>query len=298
MQGQLNPKIVGATVIGFALVFGAYTVSNFTNPSEELQRATVTTAASTERVAIAVADTDNNGIEDWRDEFITTDPVILGNTDGDYTPPETVTGRLGIEFMENVIRSRGYGPFGNSDAEVVEATVDSLRTQAEDTLYDTPDITIMEEWDNQDIVNYANTLAATLIRHNVPDMENELLILHDVITNEKIERVGELQMIADVYKNYRDDTLLIPVPGFLAKEHLDLINTYNALYQDIIAMTLTLEDPAVTILRLKRYQDDAAGLAYAFENMYAAVEPYAGLFTVDDPAAVFVNFSPDYQLQN
>jgi hypothetical protein len=295
MQGQINPKVVGATIVGFALVAGAYTLSNMGNNQLTTQPASLAVAA-TERVAISVVDSDLNGIEDWRDEFVTTEPIFLNQASSTYTPPETLTGQMGINFMENVIRARGYGPFGSDDDAIIQNTVDILGSETNLTLYDTPDITILEEWDDQDIVNYANTVAATIMRYDQPDLESELMILHDVSVNRNAARLPELELIATTYQNYRNDTLLIPVPRFLAKEHLDLINTYHAIYNDVVAMTQILEDPAKTLLRLKRYEDDATGFAFALQNMYLALEPHASLFTPEDPALLFVLFSPDIQI--
>ncbi len=297
MQGQLNPKIIGATIIGFALVAGAYTVSSFGKPRLPTQTANVQSTTPTQRVSISVTDNDNNGIEDWRDEFVTTAPVILNQDASTYVPPDTLTGQMGINFMEGLIRSRGYGPFGSSDIEVIGNTVNNLVKETSNTLYDTSDIIIMREWDNQDIVNYANTAAATIYKHSVRDIEGEVLILQDYINTRDEGSLNELKTLVKVYEGYRDDTLKIPVPAFLAKEHLDLINTYHAIYTDIQAMTLALSDPAVSLLRLKRYQDDATGLAYALQNIYLALGPHASLFTIDDPATLFVLFSPNYQTQ-
>lgn len=295
MQGQINPKIVGATLIGFALVAGAYTISNFGEPRYEQQAATVG-GSPTERVAIVVSDSDNNGIEDWRDEFVTAKPVLLDQTDVEYIPPDTLTGQASIDFMENLIRARGYGPFGSTDDEVISDTVNRLGSETEISLYDVPDITVLDEWDDADIVNYANTMAATVVRHNTPDLEGELVILYDFLNSKSPDKQAELEALATVYQSYRDESLQVPVPAFLVKEHLDLINTYHAIHEDITAMTIVEEDPAVTLLRLKRYEDDATGLAYAMQNMYLAIEPYAGLFAMDDPAALFSVFSPNYQI--
>lgn len=296
MQGQINPKIVGATVIGFALIAGAYTISHFGEPRYDSQPANVQSAISTQRVAIEIVDNDQNGIEDWRDAFVTTKSVILDQASSTYNPPDTLTGKMGIDFMQNIIRARGYGPFGSSDEEIIERTVDVLGNETTTSFYDTPDITIMEEWNDQDVVNYANTVAATITRYNNPDLKGELEILHDIVTNENYDRISELESLADIYLNYREDTLKIPVPALLIKEHLDLINTYNAIYVDIDAMTKTSDDPVVALLRLKRYEDDATGLAYALQNIYFALEDYADLFTEKDPAVLFIIFSPNYQI--
>lgn len=300
MQGQINPRVIGATIVGFALVGGAFVVSNFRTPTYEAQTATVQSTTPATRVSIEVTDNDQNGIEDWRDEFITSEPVVLDSTPASstYEAPDTLTGEMGVNFMQNIIYARGYGEFGQSDEEVINDTVDILARETSHQLYDTPDIEIIEEWDDEDIVNYANTAASILFDNSVPNLESELEILRDIMQTQDESRMAELRSLAEVYKNYRDQTLLLPVPAFLVKEHLDLINTYNALYKDIDAMTLAMEDPAFTLLRLKRYEDDAVGLAYALQNMYLALEPHANLFVVSDPAALFVVFGPNYQLSN
>lgn len=95
----------------------------------------------------------------------------------------------------------------------------------------------------------------------------------------------------------RDESLLVPVPKLFLKQHLDLINTYEAIYKDIYAMTLSLEDPAVALLRIKRYEDDALGFSLALQNMYDALEPHAGLFTANDPALLFANFNQSNLVQ-
>lgn len=297
MKGQSNSRVVGATVIGFALVFGAYVLSNFGEPRYAPQTAAVQTTESTARVAIEVVDEDNNGIEDWRDDFVITEPVVVDKQASDYTPPDTLTGQMSISFMEGIIRSRGYGPFGSTEEEVIASTVDILSKETDVSLYDTPDVIIMEDWDEDAIVQYANTAARVLYNNSVPDLESELFILHDVLSNKAENRVSELVTLASVYKNYRDGMLQIPVPAILTKEHLDLINAYHALYNDIDAMTLAQSDPAVTLLRLKRYEEDVEGMAYALDNLYTAIQPFAGLFTTEDPALLFAAFSTSYQIQ-
>ena len=278
MQGPINPKIVGSTVIGFALIAGAYTISNFGEPRRTFEPASVHSAISTERVAIEVVDSNNDGIEDWRDDFITTKTLFLDQATSTYTPPTTLTGKTSINFMESLIRGRGYGPFGSSDEEIIQNTVDTLAETVKTKLYDTPDIILMKDWDTQDVVNYGNTVAATLINNSEKDHEFELEILQDIIVNNNLSRVEELKSLVEVYRGYRDDTLKIPVPELFVKEHLDLINTYQAILADIEAMVVVVEDPIVTLLHLKRYEDDATGLAYALQNMYLALEPYSEHF--------------------
>ncbi len=295
MQGQINPKIVGATILGFALVGGAFTARNIYTPKEFPTAATVI-AAAPERDPISVTDSNGNGIEDWRDEFVTAKPVVIDLATTTYAFPDTVTGKMSIDFLENVLQSKGNGPFGNTKEEIVDGTVSSLTKEVEHKIYDTVDIDIMNDYNDEDIKNYANTVAATIYRNSVPNMDGELVILYDILENQNDARLKDLKTLIQVYQNYRDDTLKIPVPVIFAKQHLDLINTYQAIYEDISAMALVSKDPIVTLLYLKRYEEDATGLSYALQNMFTAFKPHSKLFTVDDPANLFTVFSPDFKV--
>jgi len=297
MQGNLNPRTVGACLIGFALVAGAYVASNFGIEPIEPQTANVISIDSTPRVAIAVEDTDQNGIEDWRDAFVDNEEIVIDTTATsvtDYEPPTTLTGQLGVNFIESYLRSKTYGAFGRSEEELIQDTVEVLASETAHDLYDTPDITILETWTDADILTYANTIALAITNNDIPESENELSILMEVLESGSADRVGELEALATVYQNMRDATLATPVPAFLAKEHLDLINTYHAVHKDIEAMAISLDDPAFGLMRLKRYEDDVDGLEIALENMYTALLPYASLVGPDDPALLFVVFSDDF----
>jgi hypothetical protein len=295
MEWNLHPRIIGACVIGFALVAGAYVLSTFGQSNFQNQAASVG-ATNAPRVAIEVVDTDSNGIEDWRDTFITTEPLVIEPTDSTYIPPTTLTGQLGIDFMEDYIRSKSYGPFGRDREVVVENAVNILTNQSVYKLYDTPDIIILTEAADADVVMYANTIALAITNNNLDQTETELDILGRILKTAQPapDETAKIAEIAQAYAMIRDQTLATPVPIFLAKQHLDLINTYNAVHEGIAAMALVDADPALTLIRLRRYQDDVLGLRIALQNMYTGLEPYAALVGAEDPALLFVIFSEEF----
>ncbi len=291
LRGQ-NQKILGAFVIGLALVAGAYIASTFSFPAVA-QPVSSKTIQAPLRNAIAVTDEDQNGLEDWRDAFVTADPIVIQAVSENYTGPETVTGKLGITFFEDIIRGQNYGPLGRTQEEIISATVNELSQDTNQTLYRTSDVSIMDDWTDEDIRNYGNAMGGILLRNNKSGLDSELVILNDIMTRNKTERIPELEVIASVYKAMRDEALLVPVPSSFLKAHLDLINTYEAIYRDVNAMTLGLADPAVALLRIKRYEEDALGLALALENMYGSLAPHAALFNTTDSTTVFAHFNPN-----
>ncbi len=287
----MNQKVLGAFVVGIGLVAASYTYVNFGKPRSAYP--VQNQEAAPVRSAITVADVDNNGIEDWRDAFAVAEPVVIGELSASYTPPTTVTGQLGIGLFEDFVRSKNYGPFGRTQEEVVADTVTELARQTEQTLYGLGDISILDTWTDEDIKNYANIMGSSILLSSRSNASSELAILSDILANNNTERYAELAEIAGFYKTMRDEALAAPVPQKYIKEHLDLINVYEALFQDITSMQYTLDDPAVTLLRVRRYQDDVLGLELALANMYKALEPHAALFTGNDPAVIFGVFNPN-----
>ncbi len=294
MERNFNPRVIGACLVGFALVAGAYVLSNFGVSNFQSQPAAVVVAQP--RVAIEVLDEDRNGIEDWRDEFVTTAPIILDQVDTDYELPDTLTGQLGIDFIEDLVRSKTAGPFGRTQEEVVGRAIDTMTSQAAYDLYDVPDITVLTQWEDADILDYANTIALTITNNNINNGRGEIDILSDALKDITPDQsyIDELNNISEAYKNMRDIALTVPVPAIAVKQHLDLINTFNALHESIGAMVIAAEDPALALVRIKRYQDDALGLRIALENMYLILEPYASLVGPNDPALSFIIFSPEF----
>jgi hypothetical protein len=299
MNMQPSPKIVGAFIVGFAMVAGAYVFSNFGKPTgvyETTQQvATVQEAAA--RKAIEVSDVDGNGIEDWRDEFITTEPIILGSSvNTDYVAPDTLTGQTGVQFIENVVQNRTNGGF-STDEDVISNTIEQLKQETSVAIYDTPNVEIIFDWEAEDIRTYANAVATAIIVNNETNLENELLILQDILNRNDQSRIKELETLSEVYRLTRDAVLEVPVPDMFVKEHLDLVNALHAVHNDILGMTYTYDDPVYSLLRLRRYEDDIFGMIQALENMYVSLEPYATLFTNSDPAVFFVDFSPTNRIR-
>lgn len=291
MLGILNPKVLGSIVVGAALVAGAYTIANFGDPIATLPASSIQSEAPA-RIAIPVTDKDENGIEDWRDGFFTAKPIELrGATSSPYIPPTTLTGQLGISLFQNVVRSRNAGALGKTDEEIVATTAATLSQEVSDTIYGLADILIIEEWTDADIRNYANTMGGILLNSKAGEHENEIDIYNDIMTRGQSERMSELEVIRDDYLMFRDESLKVPVPRLLVKQHLDLINTYNAMYSDVNAMTLGYKDPVVTLMRLKRYGDDSLGLAYALQNMNQSLQMHSSLFSQNDPAMFFSQFN-------
>lgn len=301
MTQKFDSKILGAFLIGFALVSGTIVINNLNRTVVEStdtdSTALVAINQAPPRVLIPVKDSNNDGLEDWQEEFVSASKIVLSTSSEEYTPPDTVTGQLGTALMHKLLSSKVYAPFGSSPDQIVDDLVKNLSAHGSDKIYNTRDITITDDTSKEAIRVYGNALALAILNNGIEGTDSELFILQRIIHNNDAEGIERLVLLAKMYQDTRDDTIKIPVPRTFTKQHLDLINVYNALYVDVDYMSKLTEDPALSLIRIKRYEDDAKGLSLALQNIYRSLEPHTDAFSIDDPAVFFVSFSPDFNNQ-
>jgi hypothetical protein len=293
---RANRKVVGATFVGSALVLGALVLNNLERNLTPITPAVAPVQAITttipDRAFIPVVDTNDDGVEDWREEFVVQAPIDLpaASSSVAFEMPTTVTGQVGIQVFESLLRNKADVQFAQSNEVIVGRTTDKISGLASDILYTTADIEIIST-DPVNIRRYANMMGQSLITNNVPKSNGELQIVYSALQTNDVAMLAELEPLANMYLQLRDDALATPVPERFATDHLNLINAYNAMYQNISNFKLIFEDPLVALLRIKRYQDDATALALILNAMYRNAAPFQSLFTTDDPATVFIAFS-------
>ncbi len=284
---------MGAFLIGFALVGGTYVVTNFGQaPAASPTNLTAAASEAPVRLFVPVSDSDADGVEDWQDQFVKAPAVVVSDiTEETYTPPTTLTGQMGVSLMEDLLLIKGGGPLAKTEDQAVQNIVDRVESSsALDTLYDVKDVIVVRNNSNETVRAYGNALASIVLTYSDANLDHELLLLQDYVNQpEKVDN-SKLLRLAEVYRDYRDNTLITPVPSNFIKSHLDLINVYHAMYMNITAMAEAETDPVVTLVRLKRYEDDTLGLRYAIENIYDAFSTYSSVFAADDPAIFFARF--------
>ncbi len=293
---RANRKVVGATLVGGALVLGALVLNNLEqNFTPVVAVGEPVQAISTnipDRTFIPVVDTNGDGVEDWREEFVVQAPIELPVSTSTVTfeMPTTVTDQVGIQVFESLLKTKANVQFAQSNEAIVERTTDKISGLASDILYTTADIDVIPT-DPVAIRRYVNQMGQSLLSNNVPNSNGELQIVYTALQTNDPSLIAELEPLAAMYQKLRDEALATPVPERFAVDHLNLINAYHAMYQNINNFKLIFEDPLVALLRVKRYQDDATALALVLNAIYRNTVPFQSLFTDDDPATVFIAFS-------
>lgn len=269
----MNPRILGAFIVGSGLIGLSYFAAATTDQSAAPNVATgVVAGEAPGRSYIEIADTDNNGIPDWRENLksLRTIPFSTqASSTDDYVIPDTLTAQFAIELFQDTVRKDAYAPFGSTPEDIMAKAEQKIQAAAADKLYTRQDIKISSDNSAASLKNYGNKVAEIAqINGIASDIENEAVITEKAVRQGDPELLAPLATIANSYKNMRDSMLDLPVPQEAVSSHLNLINTYNALLIDIEGMQVAFEDPLYAMTRIKRYEDDATGLYNALNNLY------------------------------
>jgi hypothetical protein len=190
---------------------------------------------------------------------------------------------------------RGLEGFGPSEEDIIYEASLAASDYAKDDILDITDIKVGNDTSGAAVRQYANDAANIIIKYGMNETVPELEALRDTVYKNDPESIAELKEVAKVYKDLLDKSQELVVPPQLIKEHLDVLNVYQALFSDIDTMADALNDPLATFVRLKRYEDDAKGLVYSLKNIYRAIEPYAKEFDRQDPAIQLLAFTVYFQ---
>lgn len=293
MLRGMNPRVLGSSLIGLALVCGAWVLNSLGNAPNSPPEAAVYIVQDSgpARNTIPTQDSNTDGIEDWKEPFLTAAPVILTTSTGTYERAGTLTEQVGINLMEGMLMAQSFGSAGASNEQLVKTSTEQAFLANQDKVYTDRDITIIPTTEPSTIKDYANTVALILSTNDVKGSRNELLLFDEAVRTGNQKLYAQITRKADMYQIYRDELLRLPVPLSLTQEHLGLINVFNALEADIRSMTELDTDPLKTLVRLQRYQDDTTRMVLSLRDFYLGISKYPGLFSENDPALAFTAFS-------
>jgi hypothetical protein len=266
-------KISIALIVGAILIAGALFLRADTTDIPPTQQEVAVVTQAPERKVIKTLDKNENGIPDWQEVFVNTDPLNLSTEDSTYEAPDTLTEQFALDFFQDMVRAENYGAFGASPEELVQQTSNSLVAQAQDTLLTEKDIIISNDNSLQALNRYGESVAYIVnsYKDSSDTDKGEVEILEEALRNQDKESLAALDSKTEYYKNVLRDTKKLPVPSLSAQDHIHLINSYQAIANDIEAMRSAFDDPMLTLLRIKRYQDDALGLEQSIINVYTSL---------------------------
>jgi hypothetical protein len=278
-------RIGGALTLGVLIVLGAFILGNKTT---EVGEAKLQVADA--HTYIEPTDSDGDGTPDWEEDFSAkvfeaiTAPTSTAAEAEAYEPPTTFTGKFAEAFFTDYMEGKMEGADTSNSAEFINQAVAAIETNTKSKLYSGLDIEMIPDTDAS-IRDYGNAIGEILVRYPATH-ENEMEILKRATEKNDPEILTALEPIRTIYENYVEDTLNVHVPRSLAKEHLDLLNAYEAVRTDINAMEQMFTDPLYSLARVKRYQDDAAGMYFALQQILLRLEEHGVVYSKDEQGAV------------
>lgn len=292
-QKRLILAILASTaIIATALMLRAddTSVKNSTNTAAN-NDIVVTTASN--RMSIPIADSNNDGVPDWQEALQQTEAIeVSGTPDENFLPPDTLTDQFALEFFEQMVRNENYGEFGTSPDVMVAEFSNSLAREVVDTVIGREGIIITNDNSPAALERYGESIALIILTNSDTLGENEAVILERALRDQNEAELQKLDIKKAVYIKLLKQSLQVPVPSTVATEHLLLINALQALLADITAMRNAFTDPMLTLLRMKRYQDDAAGLYIAITTLFTVLSDSGATWQANSPVFKLISFIP------
>ena len=292
-------RVGGAIVVGAGLIGIAFFVQHRSNASTPAETAALIAARSDVRTVQSPTDSDNDGLPDWEEALRGTDPNVYtkitepeaATSSEPYTPPTTITDRFAQQFLEKIIRTSAGGTMTEDEkAQLVNDSVGMLAGEIHDTLYTQGDIQSVGDNDLAAIREYGNAVGDIFLATN--NNANKMLILNRAVQNQNPEVLKQLKPIEMVYAGRIKNLLAVETPTSIAPQHVALINALSLIRSDIAAMQQVFTDPLGSLVRIKRYEEDAKSLYYAFENIRSALEKNGVTYTSGESGIFLFSLRP------
>lgn len=276
---KINPRIVVSTAIGLFLVGGSL-VMVYLKP--EAEGVSQNVSAKSSRVFIPVDDKDADGIPDWQSTLNIS--TIYLNDEAATTTTMTKTASLAAELA--TLSLSGNSLTNNSALNNLSAR---LTAESMDEQYDRSSIRISNSNDADSLRRYGNRVAEITFEYAPKKgTENEMVILNRAMSLDDAAAIEKLDPIIVSYEGMLSAMLVTEVPSNLVKEHLSLINVYNAILNDLRAFRNVFEDALPAMTRLRRYQADTEALYLAISNLYLKIDQSGIKWSESDIASSFI----------
>jgi hypothetical protein len=277
--------------MGAIFIVGAFLLPK--DKPADAQNGIVVTKAPT-RAYIDV-DADGNGQADWEEQLAARviDSIELPegtttNVRNDYEKPTTYTGRFAESFFEEYMNSKSGGAELGDVTGLVNEAVASIDASTESKTYTAGDIAIVAN-SEEAIREYGNRIA-DIMEKQPSAGENEMAIFSDAMKTNAPEKLEKLQIIKESYKNLVALTLEVETPASYVPIQIELLNRYEALLLDTLAMENSFEDPLFALARIKEHYSDTQNLFVVIKKLQDELLKDGIVYTETDSGAYLYAF--------
>lgn len=156
------------------------------------------------------------------------------------------------------------------------------------------DIKIIDVQDSDSIRAYGNAAGQVIVEggNNPKKVLPELIILGQALQADDPKLLADLSVIQSGYTEMIARMLAVEVPEPLINQHLLLINSLQAVKDDVEGFKKAFDDPLVAYLRTKRYKADVEGLATALDGVRVVLEKEHIVYEKTDAGGFFFTLRP------
>lgn len=301
-----HQKVLVTLIICIGLVGSIFVISK-TGNSQTKAKKTDTPKENVDLLATidktSDADTDGDGLKDWEESLIGTNPQLKdtdadGTSDGDEVASnrdprkkgpndknvaqnivaetnltdETLTERVSRDFFSRYLIAKQQ----NKDITPEEASLIAQQVVAnipaviETKEYGIKDITITPDNSEQSRLAYAKQMSDVLVNNSPQFTETSLEIVGRLIQNPTESDKKKLATILASYKTILSKTLTLAVPSTVVPEHLVYINTLSSIYSNLAEIEQLTNDPIRGYVAYSHYSSFLIKISIAFENLKKA----------------------------
>lgn len=273
---RINPRIVLAFVVGLSMAGGSYLLSQ-NEKVDKVKDNLIVVKEKPIREFIPVYDADQDGSPDWQNSI----SINTINLDGDDS--ETKTGELAIELATLTSTS------GGTTDEIFSQMSKDLLQESADEEFTREDINIIENNSLDSLKAYGNKVAAIALDNAPPrGTEDELTILNRALVRDDPNVLKNLSPTIKSYERMVAAMLETSVPSSMVREHLSLLNVYQAILNDIKSFQGVFSDALPAMMRFRRYKADVEALYVALNLVYLTLRDRGIEWGPNDRASQFI----------
>jgi hypothetical protein len=207
--------------------------------------------------------------------------------------PSSLTDALSRELFTQywLAKQQSGGEISKEDAtQIARSFADSIQNFGEVNKvenYLKSDIKIADNDRVETIKDYGNNLGFIIRKYFDPLPESEIFIFKRAAENEDKAELKKLEPLASAYRQTVKEMLSLETPPSFSDSHLELINHFNIIAQEIDMMQKLIEDPSQALLAVQQYQKEAEATQKILGDINTYFSENGIVFGLNDPAQVF-----------
>jgi hypothetical protein len=271
-------RIGGALVFAILIVGGSLYMRSTKASTPGVQDSNSLVSVAT-RTYIEPTDSDGDGISDWEEQLgarvfeaiaTPTSSKPLPNEAG-YEPPTTFTGKFSEAFFKDYLSGRMEDGDSLSDPQaLVDRAVNAIEDAVQPRTFSRADVIVVPE-SGETLRAYGNAVMSASANYLLRDV-NQAEVLSEALMQNDPSLLDVLSENVEAYGNIIVETRRVAVPSSLVKAHIDLLNSYEALRIDTLAMRGMFDDPLYGLARGKEYFNDSIKLIRALKDIKEYLE--------------------------